>query len=281
MARTIAQIQAQMDAEQALQPALSSLNSISQVAIYTLWKFVISTSIWIQESLWDIFETNLEAQIALAPAWTDAWVQSQAFTFQYDSITPQVLTLNNFVPSYAVVDATKRIISRCSVLTKPNRIVSVKVATLSPPQALSGPELTSFQGFLDEISPAGVQYLTQTFNPDQLLVGATILYNGQYASTISASTINSINTYMANIEFDGYVRLSALETAILATPGVNDVIFNNIAIRPDSLPFASTTYLVLNNDELFNKYQMYAGYCISEQTSTHTLADTLVFTIGN
>jgi len=40
MARTINEIIAEMDAEQALQSSLSGLNSPSQTAIYTLWKFI-------------------------------------------------------------------------------------------------------------------------------------------------------------------------------------------------------------------------------------------------
>lgn len=281
MSRTIAVIQAQIIAEKNAQPALSGLTSTSQVSIWNLWSYVVAVAIFIQESLWDLFQTQLDAQIALAPAWTDQWLQRETLKFQYDISTPQVLTLTNFVPAYLIPDTTKQIISRSSVLTKPNRIVSVKVATNTPPQALTTSELTSFQGFLDAISPAGVQYAATSLPPDEVMIDANIFYDGQYAATIQASVISSINTYLANIEFDGYFRISALETAILSTTGVNDVIFRNIAIRPDATPYAGTTFMVLNGQELYNKYPMYAGYAVTESASTHTILTTLTYTVGN
>ena len=280
MARTIAQIKTQITTQIAAESALAGLNSPSQTAIWNLWAYVIATAIFIQESLWDLFSTQLDQTISNAPAWTDKWVQTESFKFQYDAVTPQIIQLNNFVPSYPTVDTTKQIISRCSVVTKSNRIVTVKVASAEPPIALTTPQLTSFQGYLDVISPAGVQYSTISYNPDQLLVGAQVFYDGQYASTISANVIAGINTYMANIEFDGFIRISALEDAIQAVPGVTDVILNNVAIRPDGTPFANTTYLLQNNTEIYNKYTMYAGYVIGETTAGHTFTNTLIFTVG-
>lgn len=280
MARTIAQIKTQMDQQQALESALAGLNSPSQTAIYSLWKYVMSTAIWLQESLWDLFNTQLDVKIASSPAWTDAFIQSETFKFQYDSVTPQILSLDsNFVPSYANIDESKRIISRCSVITKPQRVVSVKVATGTPPQKLTTGQTISLQGYLDVISPAGVQYQTISYNPDQLLIGAIIYYEGQYQSVIQTNVINGINDYMTNIEFDGYIRLSALEDAIQAVQGVTDIVLTNVAIRADSTPFGQQVYLLKNNTEIFNKYSMFAGYVISETTAGSTLNDLLQFVV--
>jgi hypothetical protein len=281
MARTIQQIQSQIIATKNAQPSLNGLNSPSQTAIWNLWTYIMAVGIFIQEGLWDLFETNLEVQISNAPAWTDQWVQAQSFLFQYNATIPQIVQLNNFVPSYKSVNVTDQIISRASVTTLGNRDVSIKLATQNPPQALSTSQLTSFQGYLDIISPAGVQYNAVSYNPDQLMVGATVWYDGQYASQIQNSVITAINTYMANIPFNGYIRLSSLETSILNIQGVNDVELNNIALRPDSIPFSGTTYLVQNDTEIFNKYPMFAGYVISEQTSGYTINNTLTFIVGS
>ncbi len=276
-ARTIQQIQTQILTEKANQTALSGLTSVSQVSIFNLWSYVTAVGIYIQETLWDVFKTNLEADIADAPIGTDRWVQSEAYKFQYDAIIPQIITLNDFVPSYTVIDPTKQLISRASVKTLPNRLVSVKVAKQEPPVALSSIELTSFKGFLDEISFAGVQYNTVSYPPDNLLVGATIYYNGQYASTITGNTITAINAYLQQIPFDGQIRISKIEDAIQGVSGVTDVVLNNIAIRADIVPFSATTYLVQNNTEIFNKYPMYSGYAVPETTSGETFTDTLIF----
>lgn len=276
-ARSINQIKTQIITEKNNQPDLAGLNSTSQAAIYNLWAYIVAVAIFIQESLWDLFKTNLEADIAAAPVGTDNWVQSESLKFQYDAITPQIIHLNDFVPSYDVIDPTKQIITRASVKTLPNRLVSVKVAKSEPPVALSLTELNSFKGYLNEISFAGVQYNPVSLNSDKVMVNATVYYNGQYASTIAANTATAINDYFKTIPFDTNIRMSKLEDAIQGVLGVTDVVLNNVAIRPDSILFSASTYLIQNNTEIFRLYPLYAGYCVEETTSGQTLADTLVF----
>lgn len=277
MGRTINQIKNTIIAEKNNQPSLSGITSTSQVSIENIWAYVIAAGMFIQEQLWDVFKSQLETDIAKAPVGTDSWLQAQTYKFQYDSLTPQIIQLNNFVPSYDIVDPSKQIITRASVKTLPNRLVSVKTAKSEPPQALSNSELTSLNAYLDEISFAGVQYFSVSLPPDQLMVNSTIYFNGQYSSIISATTISAINNYLQSVPFDGVVKISALEDAIQAVPGVSDVVMNNVSLRPDSILFSGTTYLVQNNTEIYNKYPLYAGYAITELTSGHTLADTLIF----
>ncbi len=66
MARSINTIVALLDAEQANQTALSGLNSPSNSAIYTLFKYIVATQMYLQETLWDIFKADLEAKIKTA-----------------------------------------------------------------------------------------------------------------------------------------------------------------------------------------------------------------------
>jgi len=278
MARSIAQIQAEMDAEQALQTGLSGLNSPSQTAIYTLWKYIISSAIWAHEKLWDLFKVELETIVDNAPIGTDSWVQAQAFKFQYSATDPQIVSLVNFVPSYPVVDTDLQIITRCSVKTLPNKVVSVKVAKSDPPSALSATELSSFKGYLDDISFAGVQYNAVSLASDKLYLDAEIFYNGQYSTVISDNVIAAINDYLANIPFDGYVRVSALYDAIQSVAGVTDVIINDMAIRADATAFGSKTYLVQTNTTIYNKYPTFAGYVVEETTGGNTFTDKLTFT---
>ena len=278
MARTIQQIQTEILNKKNEVSGLSGLTSTSQVSIYNLWSFVTATAIYVQESLWDIFKTELETDIANAPVGTATWVQAQAYKFQYDSVTPQIIHLTpDFVPYYDVVDETKQIINRASVKTLSNNFVSVKVAKQEPPIPLTPTELTSFKGYLNEISFAGVSYNTVSYNPDKLMVGATIYYNGQYAATVSADTLTAINNYLVGLPFDEFVRVSKLEDALQAVPGVTDVVMNNVALRSTFTAFSGATYLVQSNTEIFNKYPTFAGYAITETTSGYTPSDTLVF----
>ena len=278
MARSIATIQATMDAEQALQTDLTTLNSPSQTAIYRLWKFITSTIINYLEQLWDIYKAELETQISAAAVGSNAWLQSKVMKFQYSASTPQVLAVDsNFAINYPTIDTTLQIITRCSVTTTSQRVCLVKVAKSAPPVALSAPELSSLSGFLSDLNFAGVNYVAQSLTSDKIYIDADIYYNGQYASTISANVIDAINAYLAAIPFDGKIKLMSLIDAIQAVTGVTDVVLKNVAIRADATAFANKTYLVQNKTSIIPLYQMYAGYATEETTSGYTFTDTLVF----
>ena len=278
MARTIQLIQSEMDLTQATQSALIPLNSHSQTAIYTLWKYITSSAIWIHETLWDLFKIELELIISNAPVGTMKWVQAMVFYFQYDATNPQIIQLVNFVPSYAPVDNTLNIITRCSVKTMPNRVVNVKVAKQDPPTALVALELSSLAGYLNEISFAGVQYNVTSGLPDELFLNAEIFYDGQYAAVITTNVIAGINNYLAEIPFDGYIRVMSLEDAIQAVPGVIDVEITDLALRAHSTAFGSKTYLVHSKTTIFNKYPTSAGYLIGETTGGEDFLSQLTFT---
>lgn len=278
MARSTATIQATMDAEQALQTDLTTLNSPSQTAIYRLWKFITSTIINYLEQLWDIYKAELETQISAAAVGSNAWLQSKVMKFQYSASTPQVLAVDsNFAINYPTIDTTLQIITRCSVTTTSQRVCLVKVAKSDPPVALSAPELSSLSGFLSDLNFAGVNYVAQSLTSDKIYIDADIYYNGQYASTISANVITAINAYLASIPFDGKIKLMSLIDAIQAVTGVTDVVLKNVAIRADATAFANKTYLVQNKTSIIPLYQMYAGYATEETTSGYTFTDTLVF----
>lgn len=278
MARSTATIQATMDAEQALQTDLTTLNSPSQTAIYRLWKFITSTIINYLEQLWDIYKAELETQISAAAVGSNAWLQSKVMKFQYSASTPQVLAVDsNFAINYPTIDTTLQIITRCSVTTTSQRVCLVKVAKSDPPVALSAPELSSLSGSLSDLNFAGVNYVAQSLTSDKIYIDADIYYNGQYASTISANVITAINAYLASIPFDGKIKLMSLIDAIQAVTGVTDVVLKNVAIRADATAFANKTYLVQNKTSIIPLYQMYAGYATEETTSGYTFTDTLVF----
>lgn len=278
MARSTATIQATMDAEQALQTDLTTLNSPSQTAIYRLWKFITSTIINYLEQLWDIYKAELETQISAAAVGSNAWLQSKVMKFQYSASTPQVLAVDsNFAINYPTIDTTLQIITRCSVTTTSQRVCLVKVAKSDPTVALSAPELSSLSGFLSDLNFAGVNYVAQSLTSDKIYIDADIYYNGQYASTISANVITAINAYLASIPFDGKIKLMSLIDAIQAVTGVTDVVLKNVAIRADATAFANKTYLVQNKTSIIPLYQMYAGYATEETTSGYTFTDTLVF----
>ena len=276
MARSIETIQATMDVEQASQTNLATLNSTSQTAIYTLWKFITSTIINYVEQLWDIYKNDLELIVASAPVGSNRWFQKKVLEFQYDATTPQVLEIDsNYAISYPIIDATKRLITRCAIITTPTKQVVIKVAKSDPPVALTTTEKNSLTGYVSDISFAGINYSVISLASDKIYIKGDVYYNGQYALTISASVITAINSYLANIPFNGSVSLLGLTDAIQSVTGVTDLLLVDVAMRADATSFSSKTYLINNKTNIITNYKSQAGYVTEETTASNKFTDTL------
>lgn len=278
MARSVDTIKAELDATQATKTELTALNSTSRSAIYNLWKYVFAVSTNLLEQLWDIFKVDLENTISKAAVGSNKWLQDRVFKFQYSATVPQVVEVgSDFSVNYPTIDETLRIITRASVKTTAVRTVTVKVAKSEPPVALSAGELSSLQGYVDDIAFAGVQTIVTSTDADKLYLEGDIYYNGQYASVISDNVIAAINAYLAAIPFDGSVSLLALTDAIQSVTGVKDVLLKNVAVRADATLFANKTYLVQNQTTIMTSYPTNAGYIVEETTASNTFTDKLTF----
>jgi len=280
MARTIAQIQAQIIATKEAQPELVGLTSTSKRAIWNLWTFVVAACIAIFEQLLDSFLTEVETQVAQSAGASVLWLQAKMFQFQYDATTPQVIQLINTVPQYPVVDANKRIITACSVTSSLSNQVSIKVAKSNPFVALASAELTAAQSYINTIGAAGITYNVISLNADKLYVQAQIYYQGQYSTVIQQNVIDAINSFLQNlsiVNFNGSMKISDLEGAIRNVAGVNDVVLNNVRGRDDASSFSNGIDLVLNNTVISRQWNTIAGYIVQETTTGKTFADSLTF----
>lgn len=291
MARSINTIIALLDAEQAAQTGLSGLNSVSNSSIYKLWKYIVAAQMFLQETLWDIFKTDIETQVSLATPGTPTWLKDKILNyFQYSSVTPQILELVNFVPTYPTIDSNLRIITRCAISNYGLNTCLVKVAKSDPPQILLAAELTALDSFLNNggdgtipgssvgLGFAGINYNVQSYNSDKLYLVAEIIYNGQYASTIQDAVEVAINEYLSLLPFDSKVKITALTDAIQLVEGVSDVIITDLAMRSDATAFSNKTYLVQNKTTILSSYPTFAGYIVEETTASNTFADTLTYT---
>lgn len=278
MARPISLIQQQIldyiDADQTLGPLLIST---SKRAIYRLLAYVVAVAINILEQLMDIYQAVLEAIAAAAAPGSGPWLQAQVFKFQYSADVPQVVQLIGFAPKYPVVDATLRIITRCSITTNLASSVLIKVATNNPPSALTTDQLNALQSYVKQVGVAGVTYQVQSLSADLLYVNAQVFYQGQYGSSIQLAVITAINDYLAKLPFNGRMKISDLEDALQAVPGVTDVILMNVKARASATAFSGGTDLVINNQLASRYWDTVSGYMIGENTAGNTLADSLVF----
>lgn len=278
MARTVAEIQKTMLDDIAADAVLSTkLTSTSRRAIYRLFTFIVAAAVAALEQLIDIFTKATEATVNAAAPATGAWLQKEIFKFQYDSTNPQVIQLIDYAPNYPVVDPALRIITRCSVVTDLANNVTIKVAKSDPPEALDTTELDALQSYINEIGAAGITYAVTSTDPDEIEIQAQIYYVGQYSQVIYANVLQAIENYLANLPFNGNMKISDLEAAIKNVTGVTDVLLQNVRARDTGTVYASGTYLVQSNQVISRLWPTVSGYIIPETTGSHTLADTLTF----
>lgn len=277
MARSISTIQQQIiDAVEADPILGTELTSTSKRAIWRLWTFIIATAISLLEQLIDLFKVEVETIVSKAAPGSPQWLQDQVFKFQYDDNNPQILQLIDLVPQYPVVDENLRIITRCSVTTDIANNVTVKVAKGTTPGPLSGPELSALTSYVRIKGVAGITYNPISSESDKLFVEAQVYYNGLFSAVIKANVITAIDTFLAGIPFNGVVKVSDLERAILAVDGVTDIVLNNVMARADATAQMAGTFLVVNNTLASRTWPTLAGYIIAE-TGTYAPANYLTF----
>jgi len=113
--------------------------------------------------------------------------------------------------------------------------------------------------------------------PDYLMVGVQVYYNGQYTPTITTTVPAAINNYLANLPYNGNVDLTALEEAITAVQGVNDVVFTQVEIRANGVSVGNATKMVNASTTLIPYIATYAGTAIIDTATGRTLTDTVSY----
>lgn len=277
MARTIEQIQAGIIADIQATPELAEANSTSRRAIWRLFAFVQASAILLLEQIIDVFTTENDLKISKAIPATASWLNAKVLEFQYSATNPQIVQLVNFAPVYPVIDASLRLISRCSVVTTISNQVIIKVAKNDPPVALTTTELSSLQSYINNIGIVGVSYNCQSLTADKIHIEAEIYFDGQYSTVISGTVENAINNFLANLSFNGNLKVSDIEFAIRNVVGVNDVLLKNVKMRSDATAFVDGTFLVQNNTVISRIFPTISGYVIEETTVGQTFADKLTY----
>lgn len=279
MARTVEEIYQNIIAAKEADSNLNSLTSTSRRAIWRLWAYIVAAAQSTFEQLMGLEKENIQSIVDAAPAANSAWVQAQMFKFQYDATTPQIVQLNTttFAYGYPTVDATKCIITRCSVNRQIYNVVQIKVAKGTTPEALTSLEKSAAQDYINIIGNCNANYQVISLNADRLYVQADIYYKGQYSAIIQANVIAALQAYMAGIDFNGQVLVSDIEGVIRNVTGVNDVVLKNVGARADTTDPDLRYLLVENNTLIARNWQTVAGYIIDEDNTGDTFADTLNF----
>jgi hypothetical protein len=216
---------------------LQDLTSASKVAIWRLWLWIFAVGSWIVESLFDTHQGEITTIIATQKPHNLYWYEQQAKLFQYG----YAMIWDKGAFSYSMIDPTAQVV-KYSKATELNGSVLIKVATII--NSVMGPlpfaQLTALTLFFTKWKDAGVPVTIINLAPDIVQFTMTIIRdrlvlaanNSLLSDSGSFPITDAINTFGDNLEFGGILRLSSLQDAIKAAPGVIDVKIYSAQIKP-------------------------------------------------
>jgi len=252
--------------------------SPSLVSIWSNFISTFATEIKTLQELMNIFQTEIETVVEKAIPGTASWIRSMALKFQYDASNPQAAQINSdFSIGYPTIDSTLQIVKYCAVVPYAG-IVNIKVAKGTTPTPLAALELTAFQAYTDLFMAAGSSVNIISVATDIIRIDAEIFFNGQYASDmVAGGTVETaILNYLANLPFNGVVKVSDIEKVIMTVPGVTDVTFSQVSATPTG---GAPINMILANTEYVRTYQTYSGSIANDPANP--LATSLTYTVSN
>lgn len=230
MARSIAQIQAEIIAAKEGKPELAALTSTSKSAVWLSFTFIIAYAISLLEVLFDTHKAETDSALALLKPHTARWYRQKALAFQFGfALIPDTDLYDNTNVDENIIDDSK--IIKYAAVTEPNtesRVI-IKIATenggvLSP---LTNIQKQSFDSYIAEIKDAGVNITVINFLPDRLYLTMRIFYDPLVLDAQGNSIIDggkpveeAIEEYLKTLPFDGQLVLAHLVDALQEVPGV-------------------------------------------------------------
>lgn len=236
MARTLQEIETEIIVGVQATGLGIKLTSTSATAIWRLFVFIIASSIWALEKLWDIFKLETETEMARQKPHTKDWYRNKALGFLLGM--PVIPGTDEFDTGSATEEeiAAAKVIKQaaCVKLISGNGygILRIKVATANTSGTLQQVDTTTFNALkhyiLRYVVDAGTQVRITTGQADELKLKVDIYYDPLVLSTTGSRLDNSdntpvqdaINNFLQSIEFNGMLVLSDLEKALRIVDGV-------------------------------------------------------------
>ncbi len=257
IAQVVAQIKSQMAQDAALQPLLANASSVS---IWSKIVYCVAFAIVSLEVIYDNHKTDMAALLAAMKPHTRLWYQQKALSFQLGG------TLNIGDDDYDNTGLTpvqvevQKIIKRAAAVEE-NTILTIKVAKLDgdDPVPLNSTEFAAFFDYIQDIKDAGVKTNIISAEADILQAEIDVYYdpsvmadNGALLDGSNATPIETaVKDFLSLLPFNGIFLKSALVDAIQLVPGVvTPVIRYCVASKGSSIQLVSIDAY----------YKTYAGY---------------------
>ena len=215
-------------------------STFSTVSIENIWFSIVASAIWVLESIYDAFKADVDEKISGAVVASIPWYHKIALEFQYgDSLVFDEET-QQFV--YPTIDPSKQIVkfAACRDVGGGVYVLASKADSSGNPVSLSADELDAFEAYMVQRKPAGIIMQVASYDPDQISVYVTVVYDPQVLNasgqlienTAIRPVVSAINEYLHGIVFGGVMNKNKLVDAIQAAPGVKDLVLTRVRVKP-------------------------------------------------
>lgn len=261
MARTITTIHKGILDDIAANETLNAyLTSTSVYAIYRVFSYVIATSIWVMENLFDQHVVEVNTTILNQKSGRLPWYRDMALKFQYgfDLVSDKDYFDNGTATDAEIEDSKIIKYAAVSESDETSRVI-LKIAgetngVLSP---INEEQYNAFDAYIDEIRWAGVQYSIINYLPDKLYLNIQIKRDALVLDANGLSILNgnypvveAIQEYMKELPFNGELRLSALVDKLQKVTGVIDATIlsaQSAWINPDTSGYGTAQPIYISN----------------------------------
>lgn len=249
MARTIKEIKKSMTDQfmaspelrelYGFQPGASFADEFSTVSIESILFGIFASAIYVLETFFDRFKTDVDSKIASAIVATIPWYHRICKEYQHGD--DLVYDENTASFKYQSIDANKQLVKYASCRDRGGGVYILVSGEDQQglPTALPDDVLQAFRSYINEVKPAGVLVEAYSYNPDVITLSAVIEYDplvlNSDGSLVSDSSVypveQAIEKYLRNILYGGVLNKTKLVDAIQSAEGVKDVILNEVLTR--------------------------------------------------
>lgn len=229
MTRTLSEIYAEAKSCRNKYLELTEFENSSKMSIMDAFTWVTSACIWTFENILEVFKVDLARDLQHRINGTAAYFANALLKYQ----SGDHLTMNaeGTQFSYPNIDVTKRIITKVAYYEEEepgfhDKIIRFKIATGTPGaySRIDDNELVAIRAYLNDLLFAGQHARVVSRYGDILVPRVVVYYDGAVTEDELYDKIEeSLNDYIANIEFNGLVYAQRIIDSIQKVEHVTDV----------------------------------------------------------
>lgn len=217
-------------------------NTFSALSFEGILFGIVASAIYILESLFDLFKSDVDRKISTAILSTIPWYHKIALEYQHGN--PLVLDENTMQYVYETQDPDKQVVKFAACRDNQGyvAILAAGADDTGRPRKLPDDVLIPFKQYMNDRKPAGIPVEIQSYDPDMIQVKLTVQYDpllfnadGSLISDTSSFPVEqAITDYLYGIEYGGVMNKTKLVDAVQNVAGVKDVILDSILVQSAS-----------------------------------------------